>query len=211
MSLIRESWRGERPLYEIFWIVYFGGYMVFMLVFLVGFWLLPESFSDFILIPFLFFIAVYTIWAFVSIWRCAKNSKPVYQILARGWIVLSIVSVIIKIPINYQRYNEQEEKAKVKVASAQIWLLGTALDTLRLDVGRYPTTQEGLEALIRQPGSLERWDGSYLKKEVPLDPWGRPYIYRSPGEQGPYDLISYGTDGLPGGEGNNRDIASWEK
>jgi general secretion pathway protein G len=127
-------------------------------------------------------------------------------------IELLVVMVIIGLlaALVAPRFLRQEEKAKVKVARAQIELLGTALDTLRLDVGRYPTTQEGLEALSRQPGSLERWDGSYLKKEVPLDPWGRPYIYRSPGEHGRYDLISYGADGQPGGEGNNRDITSWE-
>lgn len=107
------------------------------------------------------------------------------------------------------RFVRQEEKAKVKAAQAQIELLGTALDTFRLDVGRYPTTQEGLEALRQRPAGTERWDGPYLKKEVPLDPWGRPYGYRSPGEHGPYDLWSYGADGAPGGEGDNRDITGW--
>lgn len=103
-----------------------------------------------------------------------------------------------------------EAKAKVKAARGEIELLGTALDTFRLDVGRYPTTQEGLEALRRRPRGLERWDGPYLKKEVPLDPWGKPYVYRSPGEHGPYDLLSYGSDGAPGGAGDNRDVTSWE-
>ena len=127
-------------------------------------------------------------------------------------IELLVVMVIIGLlaALVAPRFLRQEEKAKIKVARAQIELLGTALDTFRLDVGRYPTTQEGLEALRRQPGNLERWDGSYLKKEVPLDPWQKPYGYRSPGEHGPYDLISNGADGLPGGEGDNRDITSWE-
>ncbi|MFQ5853006.1 MAG: type II secretion system major pseudopilin GspG [Candidatus Binatia bacterium] len=128
-------------------------------------------------------------------------------------IELLVVMVIIGLlaTLVAPRFLRQEEKAKVKVAGAQIELLGTALDTFRLDVGRYPTTQEGLEALRRQPGGLERWDGSYLKKEVPLDPWGKPYVYRSPGEHGPYDLISYGADGLPGGERDNQDITSWKR
>jgi len=104
----------------------------------------------------------------------------------------------------------QEAKAKSKAARAQIELLGTALDTLRLDVGRYPTSQEGLEALRRQPGGLERWDGPYLKKEVPKDPWNNSYVYKSPGEHGPYDILSYGADGVPGGDGDNRDVNSWE-
>ena len=128
-------------------------------------------------------------------------------------IELLIVMVIIGLlaTLVAPRFMRQEAKAKVKVAGAQIELLGTALDTFRLDVGRYPNTQEGLEALNSQPGGLARWDGSYLKKEVPLDPWGKPYVYRSPGEHGSYDLFSYGADGLPGGEKDNRDITSWKK
>ena|SRR5215472_3041548 len=109
------------------------------------------------------------------------------------------------------RFIRQEEKAKVKAAQAQIELLSTALDTFRLDVGRYPTTQEGLEALRTQPGGVERWDGPYLKKDVPADPWGKPYVYKSPGDHGPFDILSYGADGTAGGEGDNRDITSWEK
>jgi general secretion pathway protein G len=109
------------------------------------------------------------------------------------------------------RFIRQEEKAKIKAAKAQIELLGTALDTFRLDVGRYPTTEEGLESLRTKPGGLERWDGPYLKKDVPLDPWSKGYAYRSPGEHGPFDIVSYGADGTPGGEGDNRDITSWER
>jgi general secretion pathway protein G len=109
------------------------------------------------------------------------------------------------------RFIRQEEKAKIKATKAQIELLGTALDTFRLDVGRYPSTQEGLEALRTKPGALERWDGPYLKKDLPLDPWGKAYVYKSPGEHGPFDIISYGADGAPGGEEDNRDIASWER
>src|SRR5262245_20749094 len=105
----------------------------------------------------------------------------------------------------------QEEKSKTKAARGHIEMLGTALDTFRLDLGRYPTSQEGLAALRQRPFGLDRWDGPYLKKEVPKDPWDRPYYYRSPGDGGrPYDLMSYGADGGPGGDGNNRDIASWE-
>ena len=109
------------------------------------------------------------------------------------------------------RFIRQEEKAKIRAAKAQIELLGTALDTFRLDVGRYPGSDEGLEALRTKPGGLERWDGPYLKKDLPLDPWGKAYAYRSPGEHGPYDIVSYGADGASGGEGDNRDITSWER
>ncbi len=127
-------------------------------------------------------------------------------------IELLVVMVIIGLlaALVAPRFIRQEEKAKVKAARAQVELLGTALDTLRLDAGRYPTTQEGLEALRRKPGGLEGWDGPYLKKNVPMDPWRKPYIYRSPGQNGPYDLISHGADGSPGGEGDNQDITSWE-
>jgi general secretion pathway protein G len=100
-------------------------------------------------------------------------------------------------------------KSKQAAAQAQIELFGVALDNFRLDVGRYPTTEAGLEALQANPG-LDGWDGPYLKKEVPPDPWGNPYVYSSPGEHGEYDLISHGADGAPGGEGENADIVSWQ-
>ena len=103
-------------------------------------------------------------------------------------------------------------KSQRQGATAQIERLGAALDTYRLDMGRYPTTQEGLGALIQPPGNAGRWDGPYLNKsQVPLDPWDNPYQYRSPGGGGrPYDLFSFGGDGAPGGEGDSRDITSWE-
>lgn len=101
-------------------------------------------------------------------------------------------------------------KSKQRAAKAQITLFETALDTYRLDVGKYPTTEQGLEALRVKPGDTERWDGPYLPKEVPKDPWGNPYEYRSPGEQGDFDIISYGADGSPGGEGEDADVVSWK-
>jgi general secretion pathway protein G len=128
-------------------------------------------------------------------------------------IELLVVMIIIGLlaALVGPRFIRQEEKAKVRAAKAQIELLGTALDTFRLDVGRYPTSQEGLDSLLRPPGGLERWDGPYLKKELPEDPWGTAYAYRSPGQHGPYDILSYGADKAPGGEGDNRDITSWER
>lgn len=100
-------------------------------------------------------------------------------------------------------------KGKQAAAKAQIELLGQALDQLRLDIGRYPSTQEGLNALVQNPGE-DKWDGPYLKKSMPMDPWGKPYHYQSPGTHGEYDLLSYGRDGAPGGEGEDKDITSWE-
>ena len=101
-------------------------------------------------------------------------------------------------------------KAKTNAAYVQIELLGTALDSFRLDTGRYPTTAEGLEALISQTSGVDEWNGPYLKKiEIPLDPWKNPYIYESPGKHGDYDLYSFGADKSEGGEGENRDLQSW--
>jgi general secretion pathway protein G len=99
--------------------------------------------------------------------------------------------------------------ANQKAAKTQIEMLGQALDAFRLDVGRYPTTSEGLNALVTNPG-VEGWSGPYLKKGLPNDPWKRPYIYEAPGQHGDYDLVSNGADGAPGGEGENKDVNSWE-
>jgi len=100
-------------------------------------------------------------------------------------------------------------KGKQSAAKAQIELFGQALDQFRLDVGRYPTSQEGLAALVTNSG-IDKWEGPYLKKGLPNDPWGRPYIYTCPGTHGEYDIVSYGRDGNPGGEGEDRDVVSWE-
>jgi general secretion pathway protein G len=100
-------------------------------------------------------------------------------------------------------------KGKQSAAKAQIELIGQALDQLRLDVGRYPTTQEGLNALMVNPG-MDNWEGPYLKKALPPDPWGKPYNYQCPGTHGEYDLFSYGRDGNPGGDGEDKDVTSWE-
>ena len=105
-------------------------------------------------------------------------------------------------------------EAKNVTARSQIEMLGAALDAYRLDNGRYPVTAQGLAALWQAP-ALDRvatWRGPYLRKDVPLDPWGRPYIYKSPGDQNPagYDLLSYGADGQPGGEGEASDVVSWK-
>jgi len=103
----------------------------------------------------------------------------------------------------------QAEKARVKAAVAQIAALGTALDSFALDVGRYPTTQEGLDALVEAPSGLKMWDGPYTNKKIGLDPWANPYQYEGPeGDRSTYLLLSYGADGSPGGEGRNADISN---
>jgi general secretion pathway protein G len=121
-------------------------------------------------------------------------------------IILGLLAALVA-PKMFGRVGQ----AKQKAAAAQIELFGTALDSFRLDVGRYPTTSEGLEALIVRPSGVESWNGPYLKKqEIPLDPWGHPYHYESPGSHGDYDLYSYGRDGVEGGEGEDADIVSWK-
>jgi general secretion pathway protein G len=100
-------------------------------------------------------------------------------------------------------------KGKQSAAKAQIELLGQALDQFKLDTSRYPTTQEGLSVLMTNPG-IDGWEGPYLKKALPNDPWGKPYSYQCPGTHGDYDLLTYGRDGTPGGEGEDKDITSWE-
>ncbi len=132
-----------------------------------------------------------------------------------GFTLIEIMVVIIIIGILASIVGPKMfgnvEKAKLNAASAQIEMLGTALDSLRLDVGRYPTTSEGLEALVTPISGEDEWNGPYLKKrEIPLDPWKTPYRYESPGNYGDYDLYSYGKDKAEGGTDENRDIASWK-
>lgn len=101
--------------------------------------------------------------------------------------------------------------AKSDTTRMQIEDLGAALDMYYLDNGRYPDSQEGLAALVTAPADAGRWNGPYLKKKkVPADAWGNPYHYISPGQNGPYDLYSYGADNAAGGEGENKDVVSWK-
>jgi general secretion pathway protein G len=109
----------------------------------------------------------------------------------------------------YVKFIGRVGESKQNAAKAQIEIFNQALELFRLDTGRYPTSEEGLNALNVDPG-IENWAGSYLKKAVPNDPWRRPYSYQSPGNHGDYDISSYGADGSPGGEDENKDINSWE-
>jgi len=132
--------------------------------------------------------------------------------VARGFTLLELLVVvaIIGLLVGYvaPRYFGQIGKSEVTTAKAQIDALDKALDQYRLDTGRYPSTELGLNALVQRPQDEPKWNGPYLKKAVPLDPWGKPYLYRAPGEKGDVDIISLGKDGQPGGSGENADISN---
>jgi len=129
---------------------------------------------------------------------------------ASGFTLLELLVVIVIIGLlaGYvaPRYFSQVGRSEVQVARAQIESLEKALDQYRLDMRRYPTAEEGLAALVAKPASAEAWGGPYLKKAVPMDPWGRAYVYRVPGEKAEFQLLSYGRDGKPGGNGEDADI-----
>ena len=121
-------------------------------------------------------------------------------------VVMAIIAMFLTLVGS--RVFRNVEKSKQVVAKNQIHEFETVLDMFRLDVGRYPTTQEGLQALQVRPSGVENWDGPYMKKDVPLDPWNHAYVYRCPGQKGDFDLIALGADGQEGGEGDNRDITN---
>ncbi len=145
--------------------------------------------------------------------RAPRAARPARRSQAAGFTLLEllVVMVIIGLLAGYvgPKYFSQIGKSEVKVARAQIDALEKALDQYRLDTGHYPATEQGLAALVTRPGNEPKWDGPYLKKAVPGDPWGQPYIYRQPGEHGDFDLLSYGRDGQPGGSGEAADITNW--
>lgn len=132
---------------------------------------------------------------------------------ARGFTLLELLVVIAIIGLlaGYvaPRYFSQIGKSEVGVARAQIDAFDKALEQYRLDTGRYPSTEQGLGALNTRPANEPKWLGPYLKKAVPLDPWGRAYVYKQPGDHGEYDLLSYGKDGATGGAGEAADITNW--
>ena len=140
-------------------------------------------------------------------------NKVLYAKTISGFTLLEllVVMVIIGLLAGYvgPKYFAQIGKSEVKAARAQIDALEKSLDQYRLDTGHYPSSEQGLAALNAAPANEPKWEGPYLKKNVPPDPWGNPYQYKMPGEHSEYDLYSYGKDGQPGGSGEAADITSW--
>ena len=132
--------------------------------------------------------------------------------MATGFTLLEllVVVVILGLLAGYvaPRYFSQIGKSEVQVAKTQIDSFEKALDLYRIDVSSYPSTEQGLQALVEKPTGATNWSGPYLKKTVPLDPWGHPYVYRAPGEKREYDIVSYGRDGKPGGNGQDADLGN---
>jgi general secretion pathway protein G len=132
---------------------------------------------------------------------------------AAGFTLLELLVVMVIIGllagIVGPRYFAQVGKSQSKTARAQIESLEQALEQYRLDVGRFPSSTEGLQALSAAPAGEAAWAGPYLKKAVPKDPWGRPFLYQEPGSHGEVDIASYGKDGKPGGTADNADVTNW--
>jgi general secretion pathway protein G len=124
-------------------------------------------------------------------------------------VVLVLIGVVLGIVGG--NFIGRGEKAKADAAKIEIGQIAQTLDLFKLEVGRYPTTQEGLQALVSAPPGVTNWNGPYWKKTtIPKDPWGNDYRYAAPGQHGAYDILSLGADGKEGGEGPNKDITNWE-
>ena len=131
----------------------------------------------------------------------------------RGFTLIEIIIVVIIMSLLaaliVPRLFKKVEKSKLQIAKTQILYLENAIKMFKLDTGRYPSTEEGLGVLLENTGSIHNWDGPYLEKGLPKDPWGRDYLYTCPGQNYVFDITSLGADGKEGGEGENKDVNNW--
>ena len=132
----------------------------------------------------------------------------------RGFTLMELLAVLailgLLMSLVGPRVLNQLGGAKTKTAGIQIKDLEQSLEMYKLDVGRFPSTEEGLAALVKKPGNAAGWNGPYLKSDVPLDPWKREYHYKYPGDNGELDIYSYGQDGQAGGESEDADVGNWQ-
>lgn len=144
----------------------------------------------------------------------APSARPSRHRPCRGFTLIELLVVVVIIGllagIVAPRYFGQIGKSNTTAARAQIEQLGKALDSYRLDIGAYPTSDQGLQALMTKPDGVDRWQGPYLSKQIPVDPWSHPYHYKAPGDHNDYDLYSYGSDNQAGGVGEAADVNSWD-
>ena len=140
-----------------------------------------------------------------------KQASLIHRVRGFTLLELLVVMVIIGLLAAYvgPKYFSQIGKSEIKMAQSQIDALEKALHQFRLDIGSYPSTEEGLTALVVRPDNNNKWQGPYLSKNPPPDPWGRPYIYKYPGEHSDFDLFTQGKDGQPGGKDEMADITNW--
>ena len=139
--------------------------------------------------------------------RKSRNFRRSYFTLTELMVVIVILVMLTSLaaPMVFKHIRS----ARITTAKTQIKLLEQALNDYKLDTGKYPDSDEGLQMLVENTANVEKWDGPYIKPAVPKDPWGNDYVYVCPGEHGEFDLSSYGADGVEGGEGENADITNW--
>jgi general secretion pathway protein G len=154
------------------------------------------------------FLRAKTMRRLLSSWRDGSRDGEAGFTLVEMLVVITIIAMIMALVA--PRVLNYLSESKLKAAKIQIESLGSALDLYYLDVGHYPTTSDGLAALVQRPEDSRTWNGPYLKGGiVPNDPWGDAYVYRSPGEHGPYDIVSYGPDGQKAGLDSTSAVTSW--
>lgn len=146
--------------------------------------------------------------------KCEHTKQKLRRYRQRGFTLVELLVVLVILgliaSIAAPRLIKFLGGAKSSAARIQVERLSGVLDLYRLEVGRYPTSDEGLAALLKAPADMANWNGPYLKKDDALsDPWGRLYLYRSPGEHGDFDLYTLGADGTDGGDGEDGDVKSW--